>query len=185
MPSGKTILVAGAALLVLGGAGAGAWIASSDDEGNSAPFEQALTGDTGDESESTSPDPVVQTEQEPAAPQPEPEPEPEQQPQEPGAAAKQDKPTRTRFPSERKEPQRPRPRGSSASAREFPQRNQPGTVRQSAAIVQGRPRAVRAALRARGFPIGRRRIRQDGRTGPTGARGACRPRRLDDHIHAE
>jgi hypothetical protein len=103
MPSGKTILAAGAALLVLGGAGAGAWIASSDDEGNPAPFEQSLTGEPEDDSESASQVPGAPTEQEPAAPQPEAEPEPEEQPQEPGAAPKQDEPTRTQFPRERKE----------------------------------------------------------------------------------
>ena len=96
MPSGKTILAAGAALVALGGAGAGAWIASSDDEGDPAPFEHSLTADT-DDSETTNELPVVPTEQEPAAPQP----EPEEQPQAPDAAPKE-KPTRTQFPRERK-----------------------------------------------------------------------------------
>jgi len=99
------MLAAGAALVALGGAGAGAWIASSDDEGSPAPFEQSLTGESEDQDESTNQDPVVPTEQEPAAPQgeAEPEPEQEQQPQEPGAAPKQDKPARTQFPRERTE----------------------------------------------------------------------------------
>ena len=97
------MLAAGAALVALGGAGAGAWIASSDDEGSPAPFEQSLTGESEDQNESTNQDPVVPTEQEPAAPQGEAEPEQEQQPQEPGAAPKQDKPARTQFPRERTE----------------------------------------------------------------------------------
>jgi outer membrane biosynthesis protein TonB len=102
MPSGKTILAAGAALVALGGAGAGAWIASSDDEGDPAPFEHSLTPDT-DDSEPTNEQPVVPTEQEPAAPQPEREPQPEEQPQAPDAAPEQDKPKRIQFPRERKQ----------------------------------------------------------------------------------
>jgi len=100
MPSGKTILAAGAVLLALGGAGAGAWMASSDDDGDGTPFEQSLTGEADDDSESTNELPVVPGEQDPAAPQP----EPEERPQEPDAAPKQDQPTRTRFRRERKEP---------------------------------------------------------------------------------
>ncbi len=98
MPSGKTILAAGAALVALGGAGAGAWIASSDDESDGSPFEQSATTETED-SESTNEVPLVPTEQEPAAP----EPEPEEQPEQPDAAPRQDEPTRTQFPPERSE----------------------------------------------------------------------------------
>ena len=97
MPSWKTILATGAALLVLGGAGAGAWIASSDDEGDPAPFEHSATTATGD-GVTTNEVPVVPTEPEPTAP--EPGPEPEQQPKEPDVAPERDKPTRTRFPRE-------------------------------------------------------------------------------------
>ena len=65
MPSGKTILAAGAVLVALGGAGAGAWIASSDDEGDPAPFEHSATT-ASDDSESTDEVPLAPTEQEPA-----------------------------------------------------------------------------------------------------------------------
>jgi hypothetical protein len=99
MPSGKTILAAGATLIVLGGVGAGAWIASSDDEGDRAPFEHSATTATED-GVATNEVPVVPTEPEPTAPEPAPGAEPEQQPQEPDAAPEQDKPTRTQFPRE-------------------------------------------------------------------------------------
>jgi hypothetical protein len=101
MPSGKTILAAGAALVVLGGAGAGAWLASSDDEGDPAPFEHSATSAT-DDSESTVELPVVPNDQEPTAP------EPEEQAQEPEAAPKPkttDGARKTRFPRERSEQQ--------------------------------------------------------------------------------
>jgi hypothetical protein len=101
MPSGKTLLAAGAALVALGGAGAGAWIASSDDEGDPAPFEHSATSAT-DDSESTNEVPVVPNEPEPTAP------EPEAQPQQPDAAPKE-KTTgdarKTQFPRERAERQ--------------------------------------------------------------------------------
>jgi hypothetical protein len=97
MPSGKTILAAGAVLVALGGAGAGAWIASSDDEGDPAPFEHSATTAT-DDSESTGEVPLAPAEQEPAAPEAEPDADPAQ---EPDASTKQDEPTRTRFPRER------------------------------------------------------------------------------------
>ena len=100
MPSGKTILAAGAALVALGGAGAGAWIASSDDEGDPAPFEHSATTATND-SESTNEAPLAPTEQEPAAPEPEPEPQAENSPQEPDASTQPSEPTRTQFPRER------------------------------------------------------------------------------------
>jgi hypothetical protein len=99
MPSGKTILAAGAALVLLGGAGAGAWIASSDDEGGASPLEQSTTTET-DDSVALNELPTVTSEQAPAAP----EAEPEEQPQAPEAAPEQqqeDKPTRTQFPRER------------------------------------------------------------------------------------
>lgn len=99
MPSGKTILAAGAALVALGGLGAGAWIASSDDDGAPAPFEHSATTET-DESTSTSELPVVPTEPEPTAPQPT-APEPAVPPREPDAAPRAGKPERTRFPRER------------------------------------------------------------------------------------
>ena len=105
MPSGKTILAAGAALVALGGAGAGAWIASSDDDGNGSPFEQSATTETED-SEATNDAPLVPTEQEPTQQEPatpEPELEPEEQPDGPDAAPKQDEPTGTQFPPERSE----------------------------------------------------------------------------------
>ena len=97
MASGKTIFAAGAALIALGGAGAGAWIASSDDEGDPAPFEHSATTATED-GVATNEVPVGPPEPEPTAP--EPGPEPEQQPQEPGVAPERDKPTRTQFPRE-------------------------------------------------------------------------------------
>ena len=99
MPSGKTILAAGAAFVALGGAGAGAWIASSDDEGDPAPFEHSATT-ASEGGVATNEAPVVPTE--PDATAPEPEPEPEQQAQEPDAAPERDTPTRTQFPRERK-----------------------------------------------------------------------------------
>ena len=61
MPSGKTILAAGAVLVALGGLGAGAWIASSDDEGDPAPFEHSATT-ASDDSESTDEVPLAPTE---------------------------------------------------------------------------------------------------------------------------
>lgn len=99
MPSGKSILAAGATLLVLGGVGAGAWIASSDDEGDPAPFEHSTTTATEDGVATNE----VPTEPEPTAPEPEPEPEQEQEAQEPDVAPERDQPTRTQFPRERKE----------------------------------------------------------------------------------
>jgi hypothetical protein len=98
MPSGKTILAAGAALVALGGAGAGVWIAGSDDEGDPAPFERSATSAT-DDGEAPTEAPAVPTEQDPAAPKP------EEQPQEPDAAPTEESPgdaTRTQFPRERK-----------------------------------------------------------------------------------
>jgi hypothetical protein len=100
MPSGKTILAAGAVLVALGGVGAGAWIASSDDDSDPAPFEHSATTAT-DDSESTDEVPLAPTEQEPEAPEPAPQAEAENPPQEPNASTEQDKPTRTRFPRER------------------------------------------------------------------------------------
>ena len=100
MPSGKTILAAGAVLVALGGAGAGAWIASSDDEGDPAPFEHSATT-ASDDSESTDEVPLAPTEQEPAAPEPVPEADAEDPPPQPDGSTKQDKPTRTQFPRER------------------------------------------------------------------------------------
>jgi hypothetical protein len=94
MPSGKTILAAGAALIALGGLGAGAWIASSDEEGGASPFERSATTET-DESTSTSELPAAPNEPEPTAP------EPEAPPQEPDAAPKASEPEKTRFPRER------------------------------------------------------------------------------------
>jgi hypothetical protein len=99
MPSGKTILAAGAALVLLGGAGAGAWIASSDDEGGASPLEQSTTTET-DDSVALNELPTVTSEQAPAAPEA-PQPEAEDPPQQPGASTEQDKPTRTQFPRER------------------------------------------------------------------------------------
>jgi hypothetical protein len=98
MPSGKTILAAGAALVLLGGAGAGAWIASSDDEGGASPLGRSMTTETED-SVALNELPVVPSEQAPTAPKA----QPEEQPQAPEAAPKQqeDKPTRTQFPRER------------------------------------------------------------------------------------
>jgi hypothetical protein len=97
MSSGKTILVAGAALVLLAGAGAGAWIASSDDEGGASPLGRSTTTET-DDSVAINELPTVPTDQAPTAP----EPQPEEQPQAPEAAPEQqDKPTRTQFPRER------------------------------------------------------------------------------------
>ena len=100
MPSGKTILAAGAVLVALGGAGAGAWIASSDDEGDPAPFEHSATT-ASDDSESTDEVPLAPTEQEPAAPEPVPEADAEDPPPQPDGSTKPDKPTQTQFPRER------------------------------------------------------------------------------------
>jgi hypothetical protein len=96
MPSGKTIVAAGAALVALGGAGAGLWIASSDDEGDPAAFEHSATTPT-ETSESTNALPVVPNEPEPTAPQP------EQQPQEPPAPKQKTTggTRKTSFPRER------------------------------------------------------------------------------------
>jgi hypothetical protein len=99
MPSGKTILAAGAALILLGGAGAGAWIASSDDEGGTSPLGRSTTTET-DDSVALNELPVVPSDQEPAAP--EAEAQPQEEPQAPEAAPEQqDQPTRTQFPRER------------------------------------------------------------------------------------
>lgn len=100
MPSGKTILAAGAVLVALGGLGAGAWIASSDDEGDPAPFEHSATT-ASDDSESADEFPLAPTEQEPAAPEPVPEADAEDPPPQPDGSTKQDKPTQTQFPRER------------------------------------------------------------------------------------
>jgi len=118
MASGKTILAAGAALVALGGAGAGAWIASSDDEGDPARFEHSATTATED-GVATNEAPGVATEPEPTAP--EPGPQPEQQPQEPDVAPERDKPTRTRFPREGKQQRNDTPERAFAvpPAREF------------------------------------------------------------------
>jgi hypothetical protein len=101
MASGKTIFAAGAALIALGGAGAGVWIASSDDEGDPAPFEHSATTATED-GVAANEVPVGPPEPEPTAP--EPGPEPEQQPQEPDVATERDKPASTQFPREGKQP---------------------------------------------------------------------------------
>ena len=100
MPSGKTILAAGAVLVALGGLGAGAWIASSDDEGDPAPFEHSATT-ASDDSESADAVPLAPTEQEPAAPDPVPEADAEDPPPQPDGSTKPDKPTQTQFPRER------------------------------------------------------------------------------------
>jgi hypothetical protein len=98
MPLGKTILAAGTALVLLGGAGAGAWIASSDDEGGASPLGRSTTTET-DDSVALNELPTVTSEQAPAAPKA----QPEEQPQAPEAAPKQqeNEPTRTQFPRER------------------------------------------------------------------------------------
>ena len=100
MPSGKTILAAGAALVLLGGAGAGAWIASSDDEGGASPLGRSTTTET-DDSVALNELPTVTSEQTPAAPKA----QPEEQAEAPEAAPEhqEDKPTRTQIPRERGE----------------------------------------------------------------------------------
>jgi hypothetical protein len=150
------MLAAGAALVALGGAGAGAWMASSDDEGDPAPFERSATTATED-GESTNEVPLVPTEEEPAAPGP--EPQQEDPPQEPDAAPNRDEPTRTQFPRERKQQQNDPPTRvfEVPPAREFSGTGNAslGTVNLSTAAIVKWTTKGRFELRfgREGFPI--------------------------------
>ena len=158
MASGKTIFAAGAALVVLGGAGAGAWIASSDDGGDPAPFEHSATTATEDGA-ATDEVPAVPTEPEPTAPDAGAEPEPEQQPQEPDVAPERDKPTRTQFPREGKQQRNDAPERAFEvpPAREFSGAGNAslGTVNVSTAAIVKWTTKGRFELRfgREGFPI--------------------------------